>query len=124
MCAFPGLAVRNRDTALVDARLKSFEAETRNRFDFLVAAGFDPPRFVQSDRGIRSITATYRRSDALVETALTLGYMGEETVRTVLQTVDGREELGCGTAHTAFQMKKALETQAGALAQAIKAIGQ
>jgi hypothetical protein len=62
--------------------------------------------------------------DALVETALTLGYMGEETVRTVLQTVDGREEIGYGTAHTAFQMRKALDAQAGALADAIKAIGQ
>ena len=46
------------------------------------------------------------------------------TVRTVLQTVDGREKLDCGTAHMALQMKKTLDTHADALAQAIKAIGQ
>jgi hypothetical protein len=36
---------------------------------------------------------------------------GEETVRTVLQTMDEREELGYGTAHTAFQMKTALSNR-------------
>ncbi len=62
----------------------------------------------------------YERGDLALEISLVLSYMGEEYVATVLVSEDDsgsvrRTEIGSSTAHTGYQMRRALDRQAEAL---------
>jgi hypothetical protein len=59
----------------------------------------------------------FERADLAVEISLVLSYMGEEYVAADLVTEDDsgsvrRTQIGRGTAHTGYQMRRALDLQA------------
>jgi hypothetical protein len=115
------------DNAGVDARMKTFEAEARNRLDLLCAdSGFLGPQFDDHGGGYPVVLSLrYHRPSGMVEVCLVLAYGGEEYVATSLTTGEGDQrqasEIGCDTARSGFQMRRALDRQAAALAQALAA---
>ena len=67
----------------------------------------------------------YMRSDLAVEISLVLSYMGEEYVATHLVSEDDsgsvrRTEIGSRTAHTGYQMRRALDRQAEAVRRVLR----
>jgi hypothetical protein len=46
--------------------------------------------------------------------------MGDEIISTVVQTLDGAQDIGSRTAHTAFQMRKAAALHAAAVEKLFK----
>lgn len=104
----------------MDTRLKTFEEVIRQHFEFLLSLGFEAPIFAGSNSGIRTKTATFQGTTGRVETTLTLGYMGDETISTVVQTLDCTQDIGSRTAHTAFQMRKAVALHAAAVEKLFK----
>ncbi|WP_328989716.1 hypothetical protein OG394_26095 [Kribbella sp. NBC_01245] len=103
----------------MDARIKTFAAEARQRFDFLLDAGFSEPLFHGPEGHPVVLTLTYARSGARVDVSLVLAHMGEEDVSTTLRTATAHIETGPTTAHTAYQMRRALDHQAAAIRMAL-----
>lgn len=67
----------------------------------------------------------YNRSDLALEISLVLSYMGEEYVATSLVTEDRpgsvrRTQIGSSTAHTGYQMRRALDHQAEAVRRVLR----
>lgn len=108
----------------VDIRVKTFAAEVASRLGFLCAdCGFtDPEAMHAQDDDAYPVLRTfrYRRGGIAVEVSLTLSYMGEEYVTAKLVSADGPgparcSQIGQGTAHTGYQMRRALDLQADAI---------
>lgn len=102
----------------VDVRRKTFVAEATSRLEFLIQQhGFVGPEITQDGGYPLVIHVTYHRSDLCVRESLILSYGGEEYVTTSLlhESAARRAELTAGTAHTGFQMRRALDRHAQAL---------
>jgi hypothetical protein len=116
-------------TRCVDTRAKTFVAEATDRLRFLGAEyGFTGPEIEGQDEdgGYPLLrTVRYRREGVTIEASLVLSYMAEEYVVTRLVRDDPpgathHSEIGHNTAHTGYQMRRALELQAGAVRDAIR----
>jgi hypothetical protein len=110
----------------MDIREKTFTGEAIKQMDFLKNQyGFTGPNV---DRGASPGTAvrvTYHRGDLAIEASLVLWYMGEEYVATtqIVGTPDGaaqRTQIARNTAHTGYQMRRALKLQAEAIRATIR----
>lgn len=111
-----------RHHVIVDFREKTFEAEARKRFGFLVRAGFallpsEPSR--ATDRRPRTVQVTYESDRARVETCLVLGFGGDDGVVTFVDSTEGSFEFGPMNAHKGHAMRKALEVQSAQVAEAL-----
>ncbi|MEI8412083.1 MULTISPECIES: hypothetical protein [unclassified Kribbella] len=73
----------------MDARVKTFVGEARERFGFLLDAGFSEPTLDGPGGHPVVLTLTYVRADARVDVSLVLAYMGEEDVSSTLRTTTG-----------------------------------
>lgn len=104
----------------MDIRVKSFVPEAAGRLDFLCAEyGFTGPEVVPDETGLYPLLrrVRYQRPGYAIEISLVLSYMGEEYVATELVSEDGsgsvrRTQIGSGTAHNGYQMRRALDRQA------------
>lgn len=106
----------------MDIRRKTFVAEATSRLEFLLREhGFAGPEVTQDGEYPLLIRVSYHRSDLDVEESLILSYGGEEyvtasVVHSSLGSGPGhRTQLSMGTAHTGFQMRRALDRDARAL---------
>jgi hypothetical protein len=106
----------------VDIRRQTFVAEATNRLEFLLREhGFAGPEVTQDGDYPLLIRVSYHRSDVDVEESLILSYGGEEHITASVvhpSSVSGsadRIELSTGTAHTGFQVRRALDRHAQAL---------
>jgi hypothetical protein len=106
----------------VDIRRQTFVAEATSRLEFLLREqGFAGPEVTQDGDYPLLIRVSYHRSDLDVEESLILSYGGEEHVTvSVVHSSSvsgsvGRIEVSMGTAHTGFQMRRALDRHAEAL---------
>jgi hypothetical protein len=99
----------------MDVRRKTFAREVASAFSALTDRGFGVPTFRDETLDRTVLLAEYRSPHAVVEVSLVLGPAGEDEVATTLQGVDGRRVLGPDTAHTGYQMRKALASQSSAL---------
>jgi hypothetical protein len=100
----------------------SFVEVATDRLGFLADAhGFAGPEIQRPERGIPAIAhVSYHRSDATVEIAHVVGFMGENYVETRCCRRDGRIEshwvtLGNNTTHTGYQLRRALDLHAQAI---------
>jgi hypothetical protein len=108
---------------LVDARVKTFVREAPDRMRFLQAEfGFTGPEAVPDESGVYPLLRRVRfeRRDVAVEVSLVLSYMGDEYVASDLIVLDDtgstrRTSIGHNTAHTGYQMRRALDLQAKAI---------
>lgn len=103
----------------VDIRRKTFVAETTSKLEFLLHEhGFAGPEVIQHDEYPLVICVSYHRSELDVEETLILSYGGEEYVTTSVAhstPTPGsakRTEIAADTAHTGFQMRRALDRHA------------
>lgn len=104
----------------VDIRVKTFAAEARCRFDIVLQElGFADLEVDQNqDTYPLVICVRYHRGDVTVETSSVLAYAGEEYVRTSLQWAGESPRrghhvtVGEDTAHTGYQMRRALDRRA------------
>jgi hypothetical protein len=106
----------------VDIRRQTFVAEATSRLEFLLLEhGFAGPEVTQDGDYPLLIRVSYHRSDLDVEESLILSYGGEEHVTasvvhpSPVSGSAGRTEISTGTAHTGFQMRRALDRHAQAL---------
>ena len=101
-------------TALVDWRVKNFELEAGAAFAFLLDQGFTASTETPTDAARRpsSVVVKFVHADATVETTLSLGFAGEDSIYTILFTVDGSSELGPSVAHKGHEIRKALAAHA------------
>jgi hypothetical protein len=115
----------------MDIRVKTFAAEAIRRLNFLLDEhGFVGPE-VQGDRGTYPllIRVRYHRSDLDVEASLVLSYGGEEYVTVRLLHADDltgaarRTEVATSTAHTGYQMRRALDRHAQAVRDTVHQAG-
>lgn len=113
---------------MADVRVKTFTQEATDRLGFLSAEfGFTGPETAPDETGPYPLLrrVRFRRADLAVEISLVLSYMGEEYVAADLVTEDAagsvhRAEIGRGTAHTGYQMRRVLDLQAKAIRRAIR----
>ena len=111
----------------MDVRVKTFAQEAADRLGFLrTEFGFNGPETVPDETGVYPLLrrVRFRRADLAVEVSLVLSHMGEEYVAADLVTEDEsgsvrRAELGRGTTHTGYQMRRALDLQARAVRRAL-----
>jgi hypothetical protein len=111
----------------VDVRVKTFATEAANRLGFLREEfGFRGPEAVPDQAGVYPLMRRVRfeRADLAVEISLVLSYMGEEYVAADLVAEDNsgsarRTQIGRGTAHTGYQMRRALDLQAQSVRRAL-----
>jgi hypothetical protein len=125
-----GLVVHTEagQTWRVDIRVKTFVLEAADRLDFLrTEYGFAGPEVVPDETGLYPLLrrVRYKRSDLTLEISLVLSYMGEEYVDTSLATADRsgsvrRTQIGSNTAHTGYQMRRALDRQAEAVRRILR----
>lgn len=102
----------------MDIRRKTFVAEATSRLGFLIREhGFAGPEVAQEDGYPLLIRVSYHRSDLDVEESLILSYGGEEYVmaRLLHPSPTTHTKLSEDTAHTGFQMRRALDRHAQAL---------
>jgi hypothetical protein len=107
----------------VDIRVKTFVAEASSRFGTaLEGLGFTGPEVEQGqDAHPLTMSIRYRRGDVTVETFMVLAHGGEEYVCTSLSWVRDapnsarRVEVATDTAHTGYQMRRALDRHAQAV---------
>jgi hypothetical protein len=109
----------------MDYRVKSFARGAVNRFAFLIDEhGFTGPEIQDDYRPLhrRAISVTYRRRNTTVATFLVIGYGGDESVTTTLAThqANGPAHLAEDTAHTGYQMRRALDRHSDAIRAALK----
>jgi len=97
-------------TAFVDHRLETFEAEARHAFGFLAERGFIPTVELPEDMTRRPIVLTARFIGAMaaVEPSLSLAIDGEDYVKTTINSVDGTRELAPLVARKGHELRKAL----------------
>ena len=103
--------------------------QAAGRLDFLYAEyGFTGPEVVPDEAGEYPLLrrVRYQRTGLAIEISLVLSYMGEEYVATGLVSEDGsgsvrRTQIGTGTAHTGYQMRRALDRQAEAVQSVLRA---
>ena len=111
----------------VDVRRKSFVAEATSRLAFLCGEyGFVGPEVSgQQDDYPLVMWVRYHRADLDVEESLILSYGGEEYVTAAVvypisdQARARRTEIGADTAHTGFQLRRALDRQAQAVRESL-----
>ncbi|MFD0035779.1 hypothetical protein ACWGDS_30720 [Streptomyces sp. NPDC055059] len=102
--------------------MKTFVAEARSRFGVVLEGlGFAGPEVDQSEDTYPLVMhVRYHRGDVTVDTSLILTYAGEEYVCTSLLWARNapnrarRVTVGEDTAHTGYQMRRALEKHAQA----------
>jgi hypothetical protein len=107
----------------VDVLVKTFVQEAADRLRFLLTEfGFEGPAVVRDEAGVYPVLRRVRfeRADFAVEVSLVLSYGGEEYVSAALLTAERsgsrcRIEIGQRTAHTGYQMRRALELLAEAI---------
>lgn len=112
----------------VDIRVKTFVLEAATRLDFLrTEYGFAGPEVVPDETGVYPLLrrVRYKRSDLTLEISLVLSYMGEEYVATTLVSGERsgsvrRTQIGSTTAHTGYQMRRALDRQAEAVRRILR----
>jgi hypothetical protein len=107
-----------RHPEFVDIRCKTFVAEATSKLGFLVREhGFAGPEITQDGDYPLVICLIYHRSDLDVREALVLSYGGEEYVTASLEHKNPARhaEIPAGTAHTGFQMRRALDRHGLAL---------
>jgi len=105
----------------VDIRVKTFAGEAVRQLDFLKEQhGFAGPDIEHGTSPGTAVSVRYRPGDVTIEASLALWYMGEEYVA-ITRAAGGpdgsvrRTELAHKTAHTGYQMRRALTLQAQAL---------
>jgi hypothetical protein len=109
------------DTQQVDNRVKTFADEAIRQLEFLKDQyGFAGPDVDRGTRPGTPVSVSYNRDSVTIEASLILRYMGEEYVATtrVVHAPDGtarRAEIAHNTAHTGYQMRRALKLQAEAV---------
>jgi hypothetical protein len=110
----------------VDIRVKTFADEAVKQLDFLESQyGFAGPDVNRGTYPGTIVSVKYHRDAITIEASLDLWYMGEEYVATtqLAGAPDGttqRAEIARNTAHTGFQMRRALKLQAEAVRAAIR----
>jgi len=108
------------DAWQVGKRPSFIELATR-RLSFLVDDwGFAGPETGNPAQSFPELTRVcYHRGDMIIEVVHVAGYMGEEYVQTRCRRKDGRHgdwvELGRNPIHTGYQLRRALDLQAGAI---------
>jgi hypothetical protein len=111
----------------VDIRVKTFAAEAAKKLDFLKDEyGFAGPDVQRGNGPGTVVSILYRRANVTIEASLVLWYMGEEYVATTFcaDSASGTVErtgIARNTAHTGYQMRRALELQAEAVRATIRA---
>ena len=111
----------------MDVRVKTFIREAANRMGFLHAEfGFAGAAVVPDEAGVYPLLRRVRfeRADVAIEISLVLSYMGEEYVASDLVAADSsgsvrRTKIRQDTAHTGYQMRRALGLQAKAIREAL-----
>ena len=111
------------DDQVVDVRVKTFIREAAVRMGFLHSeCGFNGPMVVQDESGVYPLLRRVRfeRADVDIEISLVLSYMGDEYVVSDLVVADSsgsvrRTKIRQDTAHTCYQMRRALDLQAKAI---------
>jgi hypothetical protein len=105
----------------VDIREKTFAGEAIKQMDFLKDQyGFAGPDVSRGTPPGTTVRVSYHRGGTTIETSLAFWHMGEEYVATT-QVTDGpdgtaqRTEMARHTAHTGYQMRRALKLQAEAV---------
>jgi hypothetical protein len=95
-------------------RVKTFESQATEAFAFLLDQGFIAAAEFPSDVDRRPATVAMRfiSPDVRVETALSIGFAGEDGIHTTVLTTEGSSEFGPSVAHKGHEMQKALQTQA------------
>jgi hypothetical protein len=98
----------------MDWRVRTFESHATEAFAFLLDQGFVAAAESPSDgdRRLATVAVRFIRPDTSVETALSLGFAGEDGIHTTVLTTDGSSEFGPSVAHQGQEMQKALQTQA------------
>lgn len=101
------------ETEAVDHRVKTFEAEARGAFAALVGGGFEVESSELGTPDRRPFTKTVRFTRGLdwVATSLTLGFMGEDAVSTVVEVKGTHRELPPAVANKGHEMRRALAVQ-------------
>jgi hypothetical protein len=114
MCGRPPDGSPLMHTAAVDWRVKTFESEVDVAFAFLLDQGFATTADALPDLSRRPATVAVRfiSADTTVETALSLGFAGEDGIHTTVLTTDGSATFGPSVAHKGHQMRRALQAQA------------
>jgi hypothetical protein len=109
----------------VDIRKKTFAGEAIKQLDFLKNEyGFAGPDVDCGTGPGTAVNVRYHRGGTTIEASLVLWHMGEEYVATtqVASAPDGtarRTEIARNTAHTGYQMRRALKLQADAVRAAM-----
>lgn len=112
----------------MDIRVKTFAAAVERRFGFLVVNyGFNGPELIGAGDEYPLVrTLRYSRGGLGAEISLVLTYMGEEYISTVITRDDPpglrRDEIGHDTAHTGYQMRRALDRRSEAVLPLISQI--
>jgi hypothetical protein len=101
------------ETGAVDHRIKTFEEEARGAFAALTSRGFQVESSELGTPDRRPFTKTVRFTRGLdwVATSLTLGFMGEDAVSTVVELNGTHRELPPAVAHKGHEMRNALAVQ-------------
>jgi hypothetical protein len=101
-------------TADMDCRVKTFESQAEAAFSFLLDKGFTPAAEASADVRRRPTTLAVRftSADTTVETAMSLGFAGEDGIHTTVLTTDGSATFGPRVAHKGHEMRKALQAHA------------
>jgi hypothetical protein len=119
-------AIRPPDTQQVDIREKTFADEAIKQLEFLKDQyGFAGPDVSRGTSPGTTVRVSYHRSGTTLEASLVFWYMGEEYVVTAQVTDDPegrtrRTEIARHTAHTGYQMRRALKLQAQAVRAALR----
>jgi predicted deacylase len=102
------------ETAFMDWRVKTFESQANAAFAFLLDQGFIASAQSAPDvhRRPAIVAVRFISADATVETALSLGFAGEDGIYTTVLTTEGSSEFGPSVAHKGHEMRKALHAQA------------
>jgi hypothetical protein len=109
------------DTQQVDIREKTFADEAIRQLDYLrTQHGFAGPEVNHATFPGTIVSVRYHRGTVTLEASLVLWYMGEEYVATAQVTNDPdgaarRAEIARNTAHTGYQMRRALRLHAEAV---------
>ena len=119
-------AFRPGDTQQVDFREKTFADEAIKQLEFLKDQyGFAGPEVSRGTSPGTTVRVSYHQGGTTIEASLAFWYMGEEYVATEQVTDDPggrtrRTEIARHTAHTGYQMRRALKLQAQAVQAALR----
>ena len=119
-------AIRPADTQQVDIREKTFADEAIKQLEFLKDQyGFAGPDVSRGTSPGTAVRVSYHRGGTTIEASLVFWYIGEEYVATAQVTDDPggrtrRTEIARHTAHTGYQMRRAIELQAQAVHAALR----